>query len=153
MATLSELEFSDAGDIHDLEPRRQLDFSPIFTTIYFFVCTLCLLAVTTAVKALTDRERPSSPPEGSKNSRHYDLRSLESNKSFPSGDTAQAALHMSLVMAHFKHFFMMMGGPLGIAQFVMMVAFARVYFHCHYVGDTIGGALTGTTVASLLVKF
>ena len=47
---------------------------------------------------------------------------------------------------------MVLGGPLGISQFVMAVCFARVYFHCHYLFDVLGGMFFGILVASILVR-
>lgn len=45
-----------------------------------------------------------------------------------------------------------MGGPVGSSQFALAVSFSRVYFHCHYFGDTVGGMFIGVFVGSGLMK-
>lgn len=57
----------------------------------------------------------------------------------PSGDTAQAA-NFSLMM--YYHF----GDPMYLYVWIP-VAFARVYFQLHWIGDTIIGAMIGLSVA------
>ena len=47
---------------------------------------------------------------------------------------------------------MVLGGPLGFSQFVMAVCFARVYFHCHYLFDVLGGMFFGIIVATLMAR-
>ena len=47
---------------------------------------------------------------------------------------------------------MVMGGPLGISQFVMAVCFARVYFHCNYLFDVVAGMFIGIFFPSMLMK-
>ena len=42
---------------------------------------------------------------------------------------------------------MRFGGDYFIAKFIVLIAFARVFHHCHYFGDTIVGALIGFMVA------
>jgi len=43
-----------------------------------------------------------------------------------------------------------LGGPFGTAQFIMAVTFSRVYFHCHFIGDTIVGMMIGVFVGTIL---
>ena len=42
---------------------------------------------------------------------------------------------------------------MGQSQFILSVCFSRVYFHCHYLGDTMAGMVIGIFVASCLHKF
>ena len=60
---------------------------------------------------------------------------------------------MTLIMLKFKGPFLLMGGQLFMAQTVFMVAFARVYFHCHYLGDCLAGAFLGTLLAFVYTKY
>ncbi len=59
----------------------------------------------------------------------------------PSGDTAQAALWAGLIQLIFKTEYSLMMIPL--------VALGRIYFHCHYIADTIVGAAVGYAWACL----
>jgi membrane-associated phospholipid phosphatase len=45
-----------------------------------------------------------------------------------------------------------MGGPVGSSQFALAVSFSRVYFHCHYFGDTVAGMLVGVLVGTGLIR-
>ena len=72
--------------------------------------------------------------------------------SFPNMDAAQASLFSFIMMNCFKLTFMVMGGPLGISQFVMAVCFARVYFHCNYLFDVVVGMFIGIFFPSMLMK-
>ena len=56
-------------------------------------------------------------------------------------------------MSNFPRAFNLVGGPVGATQFVLTVCFARIYFHCHYVGDTIAGVLIGVLTSVLIIKF
>ena len=55
-------------------------------------------------------------------------------------------------MKNFPRAFLTLGGPFGSSQFVLTVCFARVYFHCHYVGDVLAGLFIGTFVGLILFK-
>eukprot|EP00392_Amoebophrya_sp_AT5.2_P017567 g17944.t1 len=70
--------------------------------------------------------------------RHFKFPNLyKSRYSFPSGDTAQAA--------NFGLFMFVFGGYVsGMYVLLPLVAFARVFYVCHWIEDTIGGCLLGT---------
>ena len=55
-------------------------------------------------------------------------------------------------MTNFPRAFLTLGGPFGSSQFVLTICFARVYFHCHYIGDVIAGLFIGTLVGYILFK-
>ncbi len=67
-------------------------------------------------------------------------------ESLPSGDTAVAAV--------FSTFFFWETGHVYFFICCCLVAFARVYYHCHWVGDVVFGACLGTAITSsvLLVQ-
>ena len=74
--------------------------------------------------------------------RYFQLSKKESGTwSMPSGDTAQAALWAGLIQMVFQTNYSLMVIPL--------VALGRIYFHCHYIGDTIVGASVGYAWAYL----
>ena len=83
--------------------------------IYYLVNVLILLAITTTLKRLFGRPRPTRPDYENpdcKNARTIDLRSRETNASFPSGDSAQAGLFSFFLMTNYIHAIRLLGGPL-----------------------------------------
>src|SRR5688572_291795 len=97
------------------------------------------------MKKITNRIRPT-PPEKSR--RYFNLRALENNCSMPSGDTAQAALFAFFLKYEFPDLYLQLGGNSFAWKWISLVAFARVFHHCHFFGDTIIGALLGYLVAT-----
>ena len=55
-------------------------------------------------------------------------------------------------MHNFPKAFWIFGGPFGTAQFVLSVGFARMYFHCHWMGDIVAGLVQGTGTGVVLHK-
>jgi membrane-associated phospholipid phosphatase len=99
-----------------------------------------VLLTTTLLKRLTGRHRPElyTPRQ---DLLHYNFRSKETNLSMPSGDSAQAAAFWTFVNTQ-------LGLPLGLA--VVMTGctmYARVYFMCHFIGDTLVGAAIGSAIS------
>ena len=90
-------------------------------------------ALTTIMKRSTKRVRPSKH-----GARCVNLRWMESNFSFPSGDSYQAGS-----LAVFLH---ACTGNLFFYLIPLFVAFARVYFGFHWIGDTVVGASLGALV-------
>ena len=136
--------------------KKDLDFSQAYVSVYYLINVLFVMLSTTFMKRFFARPRPVRPnyeDEQTRNRRSFDMRTAETNCSFPSGDAAQAALFSFILMNNFKRTFMILGGPLGISQFVMAVCFARVYFHCHYLFDVLFGMFVGIFIASMLVRF
>jgi len=80
------------------------------------------------------------------------MRSDLKDYSFPSSSASQAGLFCFLIMTTFTKSFMIIGGPLGVSQFIIGVCFARVYFHCNYIMDMFAGMLIGIAISVLLVK-
>ena len=96
----------------------QLDVNSAFMGAYYLVTVLILLAITTTLKRLFNRPRPTRPdyenPE-CKNGRSIDLRTRETNASFPSGDAAQAGLFCFFLMINYQNATKLLGGPLTTA--------------------------------------
>ena len=132
---------------------------PRSTAAALLLGCLATVALTTVFKAAIARPRPSAralPP------RCVDLRSREVNAAMPSGDTAQAGCLCTLLALSAAA----AGGPgvgagaaaavaaalpppwLAGALVVGATAFGRVYFGCHWAGDTIAGAALGCAVAA-----
>ena len=71
------------------------------------------------------------------------MRNLENNHSFPSGDTAQAANWVCFLALNVPTFYESLGGIWFGIIYISLVALSRVYYHCHFFGDTIFGAILG----------
>ena len=104
-----------------------------FYTLFNLEMLFVTLVTTETLKKLIRRDRPPIAPTP----RIHNLRLKEHGTlSMPSGDTTQAAL-WSMLMTLFFH----QWAYLGII--IPVVAFSRVYFKCHWVGDTLAGAGLG----------
>ena len=111
---------------------------------YALVCIACTQMVAFTGKRVFRRPRPKLDRSVA---RAYDIRSKiaggkSENESFPSGDTAAGSAWAAAMSV-------LTGSPLWLLV-PPMVAFARVYFHCHWLGDTVAGAVIGVTVPWLL---
>ena len=86
------------------------------------------------MKLTIKRERPKPRTD---TTRLSDLRGKEvGTYSMPSGDSSAAAVFCMLVAAE-------LGIPL-IYILMPLVMLGRVYYHCHWLGDTIIGLFVGT---------
>ena len=64
---------------------------------------------------------------------------MESNCAMPSGDTSQAAMMAAMIGLHLHNPYFIVCVPL--------VMIARVYYQCHWFGDTITGTCMGVNIA------
>jgi len=137
-------------------------FNPDFITFYFLailisqyyindelqfvvkplIHTLFLLLITLFLKKLTARPRPSQKKNVK---RLYDLRQYEKNCSMPSGDSLQSANWAIILFCYFNCW-------LGFIL-IPFVMFARIYYFCHYLFDTIVGSAIGLTFSYLIYLF
>jgi membrane-associated phospholipid phosphatase len=101
------------------------------------------LAFTSRMKHWTRRIRPGIHAVAH---RQFKIRSWERTNAMPSGDSAQAALWCVLLARA-------MGGGHSWALLLVVpcTMFARVYFGCHWVGDTLVGAAVGAGMAAGIV--
>ena len=65
----------------------------------------------------------------------------------PSADTAQSALCAAFININYPAFYAVMGGIGFSIKLIIAVAIGRVYYHCHFLGDCLVGAVVGTMVA------
>ena len=103
--------------------------------------------LTESVKKRTRRDRPV---HSSIHPRLFNLRSLLTNFSFPSGDSAQAAV---LALSFFLYGQLMQPEralPLSALWLLLLpvVQFSRVYFGCHWIGDVLMGGGIGALVTA-----
>ncbi|KRX02185.1 Phosphatidic acid phosphatase type 2/haloperoxidase [Pseudocohnilembus persalinus] len=93
-----------------------------------------------------DRPRPTPPQPNKFKHKNGTLRGYENNCSMPSGDSAQGAVFATSfyfllseinALSEFSEYFEIL---YVLIIFSALVCLARVYFMCHYVGDTIIGA-------------
>ena len=106
-------------------------FMKILLTVIFGV------GITTMLKKYFKRPRPDLL-----NNRKYNFRSVEKNFSMPSGDSLQAGLWSMILLLYFNFYYGML--------FVPLVMFARCYYQCHYLSDTVIGALLGMKISYLI---
>lgn len=108
----------------------------ILSDLYFvlkpFIHTILCLFFTLFAKKLTARPRPLN---NSTLRRLKDLRKFEKNCSMPSGDSLQSANFAIIIFCYFNSF-------LGFLL-VPVVMFARIFYFCHYILDTVMGAISG----------
>lgn len=90
------------------------------------------LVITTRMKRYTARDRPKIRQNVR---RLYNYRQNEKNCSMPSGDSMQAATWAMILYLYF-------GSALGF-YIVPFVMYARIFYFCHFLSDTIIGSLLG----------
>ena len=115
---------------------------------YFFIVkpvlhVLIILLVTLISKHIIGRPRPNVRENVKRN---FILRHKEKNCSMPSGDAMQSANFAVILIYYFNCYYGIL-----LIPFVMM---SRVYYFCHYVSDTVVGAIAGWIISySLVVVF
>jgi membrane-associated phospholipid phosphatase len=110
-----------------------------FATVALAGCLLTLF-LTSNLKHYTRRLRPGLHVTPG---RRFNIRSWEKTNAMPSGDSAQAAMWLTLVSWR-------AGAPWPLL-FIPLTQFGRTYFACHWVGDTIAGVCVGLSVAHLVL--
>ena len=115
---------------------------------YFFIVkpvlhVLIILLVTLISKHIIGRPRPNVRENVKRN---FILRHKEKNCSMPSGDAMQSANFAVILIYYFNCYYGIL-----LIPFVMI---SRVYYFCHYVSDTVVGAIAGWIISySLVVVF
>ena len=139
----------------------KLEYAALVNTALYLSSVLITLIFTEIGKASFATSRPVIPTDGGYNSQQWTRRygklvaSLKSKHSFPSGDSAQA---MNLCMFLFRYV------PLGrvhgnalpitlmlFGTFLPGVAFARVFYRCHWIEDCIGGIALSYILHQILI--
>ncbi len=107
---------------------------------YFFVKPLLHVIVgvifTVILKKVINRKRPDL---NNKIKRIFNCRSRETNGSMPSGDALQSALFSIILIKYFGIYW-------GIFT-IPFVMFSRIFYFCHYLFDTIIGAILGILIS------
>ena len=115
---------------------------------YFFIIkpllhVLIILIVTLLSKHIIGRPRPNAKENIKRN---FILRHKETNCSMPSGDAMQSANFAVILIYYFNCYYGVLLIPFGMVS--------RVYYFCHYVSDTIVGAIAGWVISySLVILF
>ena len=115
--------------------RESKDRLALVTVLLYLLSVIFTVICTQTTKKLFGRVRPTIV----NTSQIFNLRRFEGNCSMPSGDTAQAANWGMFMVLYF-------GNPLYFLTWIP-VAFSRTFFQCHWVSDTIIGALIGVAVS------
>eukprot|EP00484_Ammonia_sp_Unknown_P021103 CAMPEP_0197036290 /NCGR_PEP_ID=MMETSP1384-20130603/13846_1 /TAXON_ID=29189 /ORGANISM="Ammonia sp." /LENGTH=250 /DNA_ID=CAMNT_0042466457 /DNA_START=31 /DNA_END=783 /DNA_ORIENTATION=+ len=112
----------------------------ILESFLYAICVLVSIVVTQIMKRCFKRRRPKISDLGQRWF-YLAFEDVSAEHSFPSGDTSQSAVFaVTLGYSINKYYF------LGLLCVTPLVALGRVYFGRHYIGDTVGGALTGIVV-------
>jgi len=112
----------------------------IYESYLYALCVLVSIVVTQIMKRCFKRKRPKLSDVGERWF-YLQFEDVSANHSFPSGDTAQAAVFAVTLgyTVDYWYFF-------GLITIVPYAALGRIYFGRHYIGDTIGGAITGIAI-------
>ena len=123
-----------------LEGRSLQSGETTAISLAYFCHVFLMLITTKTLKKKFGRDRPVAPAEGAPNRRMINMRGRENNHSFPSGDTAQSANWICFLALYLPAFFESLGGFWFGVIYVFLTACGRVYYHCHFFGDTMFGA-------------
>lgn len=121
---------------------------PLVGGIYIISILTCV-AITLTMKKIVKRKRPLLLTKAGK---FTFFRKSESNNAMPSGDSMQAANFIFFLL---KYFYENEFGYLSVFFswfFVVIVCFSRVYFMCHYFGDTLMGSIIGFIVPMIIFQ-
>ena len=117
----------------------------LFASFYALVCIPGNLAVSLATKKIFSRPRPVF--NKSLQNKPASFRGREHNCSFPSGDAIQAAVFLTTVLELLQRSQLyethLAASFLYLIALQLGVSAGRVYFMCHYFGDTLVGSLMG----------
>jgi membrane-associated phospholipid phosphatase len=107
-------------------------FQDLFFVLKPLTHTILCLIITLYLKKLIARQRPLHKINVK---RLFDLRKNEKNCSMPSGDSLQCANFAMIILCYFN---------INLGLFLIpCVMFSRIFYFCHYILDTIVGALLG----------
>lgn len=107
-----------------------LNLYPSILVSKIIITTVSGVLLTLFLKKATFRIRPKDLLN-----RKYNFRVHEKNYSMPSGDSFQSSLWATVFSIYLNNNFGFI--------FVPFVMFARCYYHCHFLSDTIVGAALG----------
>jgi len=112
----------------------------IYESYLYALCVLVSIVVTQIFKRCFKRPRPKLSELGHRWF-YLQFEDVSAHHSFPSGDTAQAAVFAVTLGYTVDSWYF-----LGLFTVVPYAALGRIYFGRHYIGDTVGGALTGVAI-------
>jgi len=126
----------------------ELDHGSVINTLVYISTVIITLLFTEVSKASFATTRPSIPSQEQQQwKRRYGklIASLKSKHSFPSGDCAQA-MNVCMFLYRYVPLGRIHGNALPITLFLfgvylLGVAFARVFYRCHWIEDCTGGIL------------
>lgn len=116
----------------------------------FYVCSIIIsLGITLTLKKLFKRKRPEGLEYRFKTLK---LRSKELNHAMPSGDSLQSGNFSAFVVLFIVYQNLWWPYTLGycliVLLFQLLIMLSRVYYLCHFVGDTIVGMFLGVGIGT-----
>ena len=131
--------YKAAGD--NIDDEKKTSYGICFG-LFFCIGLLLMILCVTLMKYAIKRERPK---RRSDTTRLSDLRAKEAGTySMPSGDAGAAAVFCLLVSVEM--------GMHSVWLLMPLVMLGRVYYQCHWIGDTVVGLIIGAFWASILVQ-
>jgi membrane-associated phospholipid phosphatase len=117
-----------------------LVLAPLSFFLRYISCMGSTLLVVSVLKHAVSRKRPNKASLLGHRSFHMSWERLDDDQSFPSGDTSQSAVAMTFIFLHFS-----LSGAFVFPFFLVcvLVAFGRVYYGRHHIGDTVAGGFLG----------
>lgn len=123
------------------------DFKKTVILLYI-VSIIVAVIITLSLKKFFDRKRPEIII-GLKKSQLF--RKKESNCSMPSGDAMQSAVFATYIINFMINNNYSLYNEIIMLLFVIVVSFSRVFFLCHYLGDTLVGIIIGFFIGYITV--
>jgi membrane-associated phospholipid phosphatase len=133
----------------------------LFATVFYLCTVLVTLLATETCKALFSATRPEQilgDEFRASRLRRYrtQVSSLKSKHSFPSGDCAQATNLCFFLYHYLTPSLLNDNGRIWViwaafGMFLPGVCFARVFYHCHWIEDCIGGIVLSSLLHWLIL--
>lgn len=129
------LEYNGFTKLTDTQASESVKYSlGAVSMLFYALCLLVMVLSTQGLKYTIRRERPAD--RGEETPRCVNMRMLEHGTfSMPSGDACAATVFCVCIAYEFELFW--------IYAILPLVCIGRVYYHCHWLGDTLVGLFIG----------
>ena len=160
---IQQLEFGALFEIFMLIPiilyswigiaAMVIAYAVFFKSIFYLITSVCCLIINEMLKRTIQRDRPSMNLIAPRIFHLDGYLLLKRSKSMPSGDTAQAAIFaftMIYTMDYLNQTHLNGYWIYYVLVSIPVVAFERIYFGKHWIGDTICGTFEALTICTIV---